>query len=521
MENKMRVKNSIINIGAGLANQLIITLLSFISRTVFITTLGIEYLGVNGLFTNILAMLTLAEAGLGASIMYSLYKPIADNDYHKINTLMKFYRNAYMVIALIILTLGLSIMPFLDLIIKDSKVENIHLIYFIFLLNTVAPYFYVHKNSFLNVSQKGYIVTGLYSVSSIISVCIKIAILHFTQNYILYLIIDSIITIANSIILAIIVNKKYPYLKNKVTDKIDIETKQGITKNVKAIVLQNIGSYLVFGTDNIIISSFVSVAAVGLYSNYHMLIEICRTFINQVFNNIYHSVGNLVANENAEKVYSVYKAYRFLNFWLYSFFTICLTVMMEPFISLWIGSEYLMDKSLLFILMIIFYERGMRNSITTIKTTAGIFHEDRYAPLCQAVINLVVSIVLVKMIGITGVFIGTLVSAVAVPFWTTPYLVYKKVFKLPVAIYFSIYAFYLAVGFGAYFITSLISGIFQADNLILLTLKAFICLVTPNLIYVVIFYKSDEFQYLYGILKHLLSKLQLATRLKKQLNYKA
>jgi hypothetical protein len=142
-------------------------------------------------------MLTLAEAGLGASIMYSLYKPVAENDHHKIGILMKFYRNTYMIIASVILVLGLSIMPFLGFIIKDSTVENIHFIYLIFLLNTVAPYFYIHKNSFLNVCQKGYIVTGIYSLSSILSVLIKIAILHYTQNYILYLIIDSVITISN------------------------------------------------------------------------------------------------------------------------------------------------------------------------------------------------------------------------------------------------------------------------------------------------------------------------------------
>jgi len=357
----MRVKSSLLNITAGLANQFIITALSFISRTVFISTLGIEYLGVNGLFTNILAMLTLAEAGLGVSIMYSLYKPVAENDHYRINILMKFYRNTYMVIAAIVLLLGLSIMPFLDFFIKDAKVEGIHLIYLIFLLNTVAPYFYVHKNSFLNVSQKGYIVTGIYSISSIVSICIKIGILHYTQNYILYLIIDSVITILNSIILAIIVNRMYPFLRDRVIGKLDSETKGSITKNVKAIVLQNLGNYFIFGTDNIIISSFVSIAAVGLYSNYNMLIEICRTFINQVFNNIYHSVGNLVASESKEKIYFIYKVYRLVNFWLYFFFTIFLAIMLEPFINVWLGSDFLFDDVLLmFILMFIFYEREIQ-----------------------------------------------------------------------------------------------------------------------------------------------------------------
>lgn len=502
----MRVKNSLINIGAGIANQMIITLLSFVSRTVFINTLGIEYLGINGLFTNILAMLTLAEAGLGVSIMYSLYKPVAENDYHKINVLMKFYRNTYMVIALFILVLGLAIMPFLNFIINDSNVENVHLIYLIFLINTVAPYFYVHKNSFLNVSQKGYIVTGIYSVSSILSVLIKIAILHYTENYILYLIIDSFITIANSIILAIIVNKMYPYLKNKVKEKLDSGSRRDITKNVKAIVIQNIGNYLVFGTDNIIISSFVSVAAVGIYSNYNMLIEICRTFINQVFNNIYHSVGNLVAKESIDKVYSVYKTYRLVNFWLYSFSTIFLTILLEDFITLWIGLDFLMEEGLLLVLMAIFYERGMRNSITTVKTTAGIFHEDRFTPLCQAAINLIISILLVQRLGIIGVFIGTLVSALAFPFWRTPYLVYKKVFQKPVSHYFLIYTLFTTIGLGTYFLTNFICSFITTGDILDLVLRALICLIVPNSVYLCIFYRTDEFKYLFGIFKSIFKR---------------
>ena len=497
----MRVKSSILNITAGLANQFIITALSFISRTVFISTLGIEYLGVNGLFTNILAMLTLAEAGLGVSIMYSLYKPVAENDHYRINILIKFYRNTYIVIAAIVLLLGLSIMPFLDFFIKDAKVENIHLIYLIFLLNTVAPYFYVHKSSFLNVSQKGYIVTGIYSISSIISICIKIGILHYTQNYVLYLIIDSVITILNSIILALIVNRMYPFLRDKVIGRLDSETKGSITKNVKAIVLQNLGNYFIFGTDNIIISSFVSIAAVGLYSNYNMLIEICRTFINQVFNNIYHSVGNLVASESKEKIYSIYKVYRLVNFWLYFFFTIFLAIMLEPFITVWLGSDFLFDDALIYILMFIFFERGMRNSITTVKTTAGIFHEDRFAPIVQAIINLGISIILVKNIGITGVFIGTLISQIFVPFWTTPYLVYKKVFKMNVASYYSQYLLYLLILVTTYFLTSVLSSFISIESYISLIALGIICVIVPNVVFVLIFRNTDEFQYVMNILK--------------------
>ena len=260
-------------------------------------------------------------------------------------------------------------------------------------------------------------------------------------------------------------------MKEKVKAKLDPETKAGIVKNVKAIVLQNIGAYLVLGTDNIIISSFVGIAAVGVYSNYKMLIDISRTFINQVFNNIYHSVGNLVANENLEKIYSIYKVYRLVNFWLYCSITITMYIMLGPFINVWLGESYLMDGATVLLLMLIFYEKGMRNAITTVKTTSGIFHSDRFAPLFQAALNLGLSIILVRYIGITGVFVGTLISSVFVPFWTTPYLVYKKVFKLPLVHYFRTYFLYLLIGVGTYFITEYCSGFIEADNFELLILK--------------------------------------------------
>ncbi|PGL70335.1 hypothetical protein [Bacillus sp. AFS055030] len=513
----MRIKNSIINIFAGLGNQIVITLLSFISRTVFINSLGIEYLGLNGLLTNILSMLTLAEAGIGASIIYSLYKPVAENDQEKINVLMKLYKKAYFIIALIVLLLGLSLMPFLGFFIKDSNLENVNTIYFLFLLNTVAPYFYLHKTSFLNVSQKSYIVTGAYTISSIISTCLKIGILYFTKNYILYLVIDSIVTITTSVALTYVVNKMYPFLKNKVLNKLDFETKNKIIKNIKAIVLQNIGNYLVIGTDNIIISSFISVAAVGLYSNYNLLIEICRNFTYQIFNNMYHSIGNLVAIENVERIYSIYKVYMMLNFWLYSFFSILLLIVIEPFIKIWIGSEYLMSKGVLIILMIIFYERGLRNAITTVKTTAGVFHEDRYAPLCQAVINLIASIILVKYLGIAGVFIGTLISVLLVPFWTTPYLVFTKVFNKSVNIYYLKYVYYLIIGIGTYFLTNFICGFIFLNDIYSLLLKLIICIVVPNLVYIFIFYKSEEFKYLLDILKNIIGLLLERNRANKKL----
>lgn len=495
----MRVKHSILNISAGLGSQLIITLLSFVSRTVFIYTLGVEYLGINGLFTSILLMLSIAEAGIGSAIMYSLYKPLAEEDTTKVIVLMKLYKQVYRMIAIVVLLLGLAIMPFLPLFVKETSVQNLQVIYMLFLANTALPYFFLYKNSFLNVCQKGYIVTAIYTVSQLISTGIKIGILYYTQNYILFLGIDLFINLASAIIIAKIVDRQYPYLGRKTNEKLDQGTKGSIVKNVKAIVLQRIGGYFVFGTDNILISAFVSIAAVGIYSNYVMLIEICRTFINQVFNNLYHSVGNLVASETKEKVYEIYKVTQLLSFWLYAFFAIFLSILIQPFIDLWIGSNYLLDQGLVTLLMLMFFERGMRNPITTVKTTAGIFHEDRYAPIVQAIVNLIVSLVLVQYFGLAGIFIGSLVSAIVVPFWITPYLVYRKVLQQPVHYYFLHYAYLFLVGAVTYSITIWLCSLIPSGGFGMLLVRGMVCFAAINLVFCAFFVRSSEFKYLFGV----------------------
>ncbi|WP_058301201.1 lipopolysaccharide biosynthesis protein [Gorillibacterium timonense] len=509
----MRIKNTMINIFAGIGNQLIITALSFISRSVFIATLGIEYLGVNGLFTSILAMLSLAEAGIGASIIYNLYKPVAENDQEQINVLMKLYRKAYLVIALVVGLLGLSFMPFLGFFVKDAQVDHLYLIFGIFLINTVAPYLFQSKLSFLNVNQKSYVVTAAYSVSSILSTSLKIAILYYTHNYILFLVVDCLLTLSTSLFLSRMVDRKYPFLKNPVTGKLDPDTRHSIIRNVKAIVLQNIGGYFVFGADSLIISSFVSLAAVGLYSNYKMLIDISRTFVNQVFNNMYHSVGNLVAKESTDKVYSVYNATMLVNFWLYSLFAILLYVLIDPFITVWIGPKFLMGHGALVLMLLVFFERGMRNSISTVKTTAGIFHEDRFAPLIQAGVNLAAALVLVQWMGIAGVFLGSLIGSLAVPFWYTPHLVYKKVFLRPVRHYYLRYLRYSAVGVAALAVVYFLADVLPSESWLHVIVKAIVCFAAVNLIYLSAFYRSQEFKYLLGVGKNLLAKLPIRRRI--------
>jgi O-antigen/teichoic acid export membrane protein len=300
------------------------------------------------------------------------------------------------------------------------------------------------------------------------------------------------------------------------TFRLDPEMIQGFKKNMKAIILQNIGMYLIFGIDSILISYFVSFIAVGLYSNYKMFFEICRTFVNQIFANIFHSVGNLVAQESKEKIYGVYKATMLLTFWLYGLLSILLYLMLEPLIRLWIGNEFIMDNLVLLLLVIMFWERGMRYSLTTVKITSGIFQEDRYGPLAQAAINLAVSLFLVHKMGIAGVFLGSLISAVCIPFWTIPYLVYKKVFQISIANYYKMYFYYLAIGLVSYFLARFAVQGIPDDHILMFLVKGMIVFVVVNACFFVMFRKSDEFKFLMSIAVTLGQKIPIVNRFVKK-----
>lgn len=298
----MRLKNTLNNIAFGLGGTLITTLLGFISRTVFINTLGVTYLGVNGLMISVLSMLSLAELGVGTAITFSLYKPLAEKDTEKVNALMAFYKKFYRIIGLIIFALGLLFMLFLKYIVKDAHgISNLYLIYFIFLVDTSYTYFFSYKRTLITADQKAYLLvpftTGFYSLM----IGARIAVLILFQNYIIYLLIQLIVGLAENILINRYIDRKYTFLKDKSEQRIPKSEMVVITKNVKAMFLHKLGDYAVNGTDNIIISAFVSVTVVGLYSNYLLVITAVNTFLLLIFDSATASFGNLIAQETRGK----------------------------------------------------------------------------------------------------------------------------------------------------------------------------------------------------------------------------
>jgi O-antigen/teichoic acid export membrane protein len=506
----MRIKHSILNIFIGIGSQVILAILGFLTRKVFLDSLGIEYLGVNGLFTNILSMLALTETGIGTAIVYALYKPIAENNDKKILALMNLFGKAYRIIAFIIAALGLSLIPFLKYFMKGSTVPEVNLYFLLFLANSVFSYLFYYKVSFLVANQKSYVVSIVTTCTSIVSSVIKLLVLYYTKSFITFLLINIIFTLVTNLLLSNMCDRMYPFLRRKSKNKIDLETKQSISKNIKALFLHKIGTYFVFGTDNIIISTFVSVTAVGLYSNYNLIIQTINTFINQVFNNITASMGNLIVIENVDKVHKVFKTTMFVNFWIFAFSSISFLCLIDPFIKIWIGPSYIMSYKLLIILIINFYVTGMRASVNLIKNAGGAYFQDRYAPIIESVINLCASLILVKLWGIIGVFIGTLLSTLFVPFWVAPYVVYKHILKKPLINYFLKYGEYTFITFFVAIITVGISNyLFPNYNLSTFIGRGIICFLLPNVLIVLFSYKREEFKYSIKVIMIFILKIPL------------
>lgn len=504
----MRIKNSIKNIYISILTQIIISILGFISRKVFLDNLGAEYLGINGLLTNVISMLGLVEGGIGLSIVYNLYKPLADDDKPKIIALVQLYKKIYTILAIVVFALGLAIYPLLNLIIKDgSNIKYMGVVYFIFVIKNVISYLNAHKWSLINADQKGYILSKYNLLFNIITIVSKIFILQITKNYILFLLIEITIFIIQNIWNGRVVNYKYSYLKTKEKYNIDKDTKDNLIKNVKAIFLHNIGTYCVFGTDNILISAFISLKTVGLYSNYTMVISQLASLLTPVLGGIGASVGNLIATESKEKSYDVFKITYLINFWIYSVSTIFLFNLLEPFITWCFGNDLLLGRLAFFFILLNFYISGMRSSILIFKQKAGIFDDDKYIPLIESAINLGSSIILIKYFGLAGIFMGTTISSLICPVRITPKIVYNKVFNKPVKEYFKNYIIYITLTILVGGLTTFICNfLIRFDGFIALVFKGSICLFIVNIIYIIIFFRTSEFKYILSILKVYLIK---------------
>ena len=493
----MRSKNSIKNVLMAFTMNIVTILIGFISQKVFINTLGTEYLGLNGLFTNVISMLGIVELGLGSAIIYNLYKPIAENNKEQVKSLMLFYKTSYKVIAVIITIIGLLVIPLLPFIIGETSIkENINLIYVLFLLDIVVSYLLTYKRSILYANEKTYIVNIVHICYLILLNGVQILILYTTKNYILYLVIKIVFRILENIVLTIIANRKYEYIKEKNVKKLEKSIKKDIFIKVKGLIYHKIGGFVVLGTDNIVISRFLGVVTVGLYSNYNLIIQALSNLFSQAFSSITASVGNLLIENDTNRSYKIYRNMLFFNSWIFAFASAGLLCIIDPFIKVWIGEQFLLPFNVLIALVINFYMQGMRKTSNTFKEAAGIFYEDRHVPILESIINIIASVILVNILGLAGVFIGTIISTFVLFFYSYPKFVYKPLFKRNYIQYLKDYVPYVLTAIISVTITyMIINGINLQNTILQIVVNLILVIVIPNIIHLIVFFKTEEFQY--------------------------
>lgn len=434
----MRTQNTVKNMMFSFVNIVLITLLNIAYRTVFIQELNLEYLGINAALTNILTLLSLAELGVAQAISFYLYKPLSHKDEGEVALWINLFKKIYMYVGLVILFVGFFLSFFIDKLIPVTLVSigELRTLLILFLVSSSITYFLGYKRTLIIADQKNYEIVLPISISQFFEIVLKICILIYTKSMIATILVQIIIRLLENLYVNRYIEKKYKEVFSASQKPLSPEKLQSFKVKMKSLVFHKVGDVFVNGTDNIIISALVGVSILGIFSNYSMLIAMSTTIVLVIFNSITSSLGNLIA-EKSEKSEGVFNSIQMISFWIFGLISFLFFFLVQDFIILWIGEAYLLDNTSVLLLAINFFLLGVRVPLNVVKTAAGLFEKDRYAPLCQGALNLMISIYLCNLFGVNGVLLGTLLSICLVPLWTQPYVVYKALFDTSLLSYFS------------------------------------------------------------------------------------
>ena len=502
MNKKGRIENSIQNSVLGVVVQGANVLLGLLVRTVFIHCLSREYLGVNGLFTNILTMLSLAEMGIGSAIVYNMYKPIAEGDEIQIAKLMNFYRRAYSIIGCLVAGFGLLITPFLDYVINGQPdIPHITAIYLLYLSNTVFSYFFAYKRSIFSADQRERVLHIFRLIFYIVRSALQIVMLVISKSFVAYLVVQILCTVFENIAISIYADREYPFLKKYKSSTLNKKQTKNIVENVKALFIYKVGSTALDGTDNIIISAFDSIISVGLLSNYSLVTGSAQLLLSQITTSLTSSVGNYMAQESSDKHEVLLERLTFLNFIIYGGSFVILASCLTPFVQVWAGTSYVLGFPVVFVHCLNMYIYGMMNSIWTFRSTMGLFVYGKWRPLVSAVINIVVSIFLAQWMGLLGVLFGTTITRVTTNVWYDPYVVYKYGLKKSALKYYSQWLRYFGLCCLLVVVLSVIVNMLPLSGVILLVASGVLSSALFALTVGVVFWRNKHLRYFIEIAK--------------------
>lgn len=488
------------NISVMLAMQVLSVIASFICRTFFAKLLTAEYLGLSGLFSNIIAVLSLSELGIANVIIIHLYKPLAENDEQQICRLMNFYRRAYTAVGLFVIATGFAMMPFLDYLVKnDTQIPHLKWYFILFVLQSATSYFFAYKQALLTASQREYICSVIRQSFGILMNLLQILFLWLTRQYVMYLIVAIITNLGANVAISYIADKKYPYLKYGKDLHLDRSQTREMFKNVSSMMLHKVGNTVINSTDNILISSMVGVIYTGLYSNYLLIMNVITQVITIGLNAVSASIGDFNARKSKQERKELYDAMYLLCAWMFGVGAICFSCLYQATIELWLGKEYLLDFSIVLLISVNFFVNGLLRVPGTFSDINELYTKTKFKPIAMALINIVVSVVCLKLWGLIGVFVGTLTCYLLIAIWVDPYFLYKDVFQIPVYRYFLSLMGYIVVvmssGVVTYMVVSWIS---------VYPVKVLVCGLMSNGLFLVCYGKTKPFQYVFQRIKSML-----------------
>ena len=504
-----RKKNATRNIIFGTCLKLYQIVVPFLMRTIMIYFMGVQYLGLNSLFTSVLQVLNLAELGVGSAMVYSMYKPVAEHDNTTICALMGLYRKYYRIIGMVVLAAGCVIIPFVPHLIKSDVPEgiNIYVLYVMNLLATVFTYWlYAYKNSILQAYQRNDIVSKVTIITDTIKYILQIFTIVFLKNYYMYVLVLILLQIASNIITAAVVTRMYPEYRCK--GSLPKEEVAQINSRIRDLFTSKIGAVIVNSADTVVISAFLGLTVLAIYQNYFFIISSVIAFIAVVFNSCTAGIGNSIIVETKEKNYNDFKKFTFLIAWIAGFCTVCIVCLMQPFMNIWMnGNEKLMlGMSEVVCFCIYFFVYEIQQLLLTYKDAAGMWHEDKYRPLVTALTNLALNIIMVQFFGLYGVLLSTVISIIFIGMPWLFYNLFTVLFKRNAAKYVMRVVYYTVITIVISIITYSVCSLVPFTGIAELIVKLIICIIVPNLLFFATLFKFEEFGQVKTLVKGILKR---------------
>ena len=514
-----------LNMMTSFGNEMLVVILKFVTRTVFIHALGKAYLGINGFFADIISMLSLAELGVDTAITYQLYKPLAERDDKRVRMLLKFYKQAYRVIGTVILLMGLAMIPLLPHLIRDyeSLAElniNAVLVFMMFLLQSVSSYwFFAYRSTIMMANQRKYVLDLAGYVVAIVSNVAQILVLVFFKNFIAYTGTVLCFSVIANLVYALIAQRYFPQFFIKEEGSLQKEEIRGLFKDCGAVFLYNVNGVVLKATDNIVLSSFLGLTMVGLYSNYLLFYTTITKLLGQVYRSVRASMGNLFVEADMGRKFQMFKVMNFLTVVLYGTAGIGVTVCADELITVWISDSYVIPQPFALLIGIEIYLWGLVNNIYQIRNVSGTFRNMWYRPLFGIVINIVVSVGLVQVCGIYGVIIGTIATLLLTNIAMDIHVVYKYSFEgyKPEIDYYLRNGLYLLVTAAVCRAERWIcSRVYVGHGWLSVIVHVLIVGATVPAVFVLLFWKTESCSYLVGLFRGFLGKLKNRLRGRKK-----